>query len=539
MEIFTEEEANFLELECERILASQLFKRSRMLSNLLRYLLQSTLDGQQPKEITLALDVFNKPNSFDPTEDSFVRVYMHKLRARVDAYYHEYSNPSQTRRISIPKGSYLLAIESLVNDEDFTSSTRPVHGSAGEEYLRPETQSNHSQGNPTQSNTATRDDYKTQGNISLLRTSVYKMAPWLLALSAIICAFSLVMFIESKRNDSPSAFDQTPLLQNFWQVFKDNGRPTYIVLGDLYVYEFVLEQGMGSNLSEATADANSDATTKSTLSQSSLSESSLSQSSLSQSSPSQNYLSQSYLSQNNTSRDKVLLRNYDVNSQIDLEEWLDENPQYRDVTQRSANRFLMQSTAYTLAPLISAANLNDDVFFITTLSDADAKTLRDANFIYVGMIKSMGFLRTYFEASDFRCETRCRYDLRTDSGLRFYGEGNRSEDHIDYAVVTKTVRENGAISLFLAGFSDTGIMQAVRTVTDESSLLNARKIMLENQFIEDDVTIAKDETAGEKQGFSLLFETKGFDYADYDADMIFVNGHELNSQKNETKLGDE
>jgi len=62
---------------------------SKRRAELLRYLVEQTLAGKQNElsEYAVALDVFHKPDSFDPRLDSSVRAEMHRLRQALAKYY--------------------------------------------------------------------------------------------------------------------------------------------------------------------------------------------------------------------------------------------------------------------------------------------------------------------------------------------------------------------------------------------------------------------------------------------------------------------
>jgi hypothetical protein len=72
-----------------RILASRHFARTTRLQRLLHYVVEQSLAGRAAalKEYSIAVAVFDKPESFDPRMDAIVRVQARALRARLDAYY--------------------------------------------------------------------------------------------------------------------------------------------------------------------------------------------------------------------------------------------------------------------------------------------------------------------------------------------------------------------------------------------------------------------------------------------------------------------
>ncbi|MDY6949681.1 MAG: hypothetical protein SXG53_28725 [Pseudomonadota bacterium] len=103
-------DVNELQQQAIGIRTSGALGKPGALSRLFEYLLDRSTLGEAPKEIEVALQVFGKDRSFDVSQDSVVRVYVHKLRRRLDDYYAGL-RPPQTARIIIPKGEYRLVIE--------------------------------------------------------------------------------------------------------------------------------------------------------------------------------------------------------------------------------------------------------------------------------------------------------------------------------------------------------------------------------------------------------------------------------------------
>jgi hypothetical protein len=75
--------------QLQKMLQSPIFARSRRLRKFLRFTVTQTLANQQErlKEYSIGLEVFDKPESFDPRMDSIVRVVARRLRAMVETYY--------------------------------------------------------------------------------------------------------------------------------------------------------------------------------------------------------------------------------------------------------------------------------------------------------------------------------------------------------------------------------------------------------------------------------------------------------------------
>ena len=74
--------------QLEHILASTRFRASESLRRLLRYTVDAALagSGNSLKEYTLGVEALGRPESFDPRQDTIVRVQARKLRERLAAY---------------------------------------------------------------------------------------------------------------------------------------------------------------------------------------------------------------------------------------------------------------------------------------------------------------------------------------------------------------------------------------------------------------------------------------------------------------------
>ncbi len=97
---------------CQRIVDSGVLGRSRHYASLLEYLVQCAIQNKTPKEIELAVDALNRGTDFDVSSDSTVRVYVHQLRKKLDAYYEQHEQDAR-QRIVIPKGKYSLAVVTI------------------------------------------------------------------------------------------------------------------------------------------------------------------------------------------------------------------------------------------------------------------------------------------------------------------------------------------------------------------------------------------------------------------------------------------
>ncbi|MGH8186224.1 MAG: hypothetical protein ACREUC_06650, partial [Steroidobacteraceae bacterium] len=99
-----------LKQHAEQFRASGALGKPGTLTRLFDFLLERSVSGEIPKETEIAIQVFGKSAGFDVSQDAVVRVYVHKLRRRLDEFGTR-SRPAGSSRIAIPKGEYRLVLE--------------------------------------------------------------------------------------------------------------------------------------------------------------------------------------------------------------------------------------------------------------------------------------------------------------------------------------------------------------------------------------------------------------------------------------------
>src|SRR5215469_3117373 len=93
--------------ELQEILSSDLFDRSPMLAQLLKYVCTKYFEGSADsiKEYSIAVNVLGRSSDFDPKKDSIIRVQFHRLREKLNEYYAN-QGANHNVRIVIPHGHY-------------------------------------------------------------------------------------------------------------------------------------------------------------------------------------------------------------------------------------------------------------------------------------------------------------------------------------------------------------------------------------------------------------------------------------------------
>jgi len=95
------------EAEIQRVRESGILGRSDVLSRLFDFLALRAFDERPPKEAEIAIEVFGRSAIDGANQDTAVRVYVHRLRRKLEEHY--LRNPDGGRvRLVLPKGEYRL-----------------------------------------------------------------------------------------------------------------------------------------------------------------------------------------------------------------------------------------------------------------------------------------------------------------------------------------------------------------------------------------------------------------------------------------------
>jgi hypothetical protein len=173
----------------ERLIRSKTFETSEVHRRLLQYLAEKSISGEADrlKEYTIGLEAFGKPSTYDPKQDSIVRLQAGRLRQKLAAYY-QTEAAGDTIRVSMPKGAFKL---------NFEPAPEPVHAQA-----------------------ATRNPRRT---ILLLSIA--------LAVAIIWAAVSTIGLIRVERDAEVTAQRWTPELESLWGPFLQSNRSLLVCLG--------------------------------------------------------------------------------------------------------------------------------------------------------------------------------------------------------------------------------------------------------------------------------------------------------------------
>lgn len=130
------DESRQMQAQADTIRSSNVLGRSGLLSRLFDYLLQQSLAGHRPKELEIAVSVFGKGTSFDVSQDATIRVYIHKLRRKLEEHYST-AGAGALARISIPKGEYRFVLEGTTSPPALDREPPPSPAASSDKNTRP------------------------------------------------------------------------------------------------------------------------------------------------------------------------------------------------------------------------------------------------------------------------------------------------------------------------------------------------------------------------------------------------------------------
>src|SRR5215469_11701430 len=139
--------SELLREEVERIVQSEEFRNSEVLRRLLVYLAEKAASGEADnvKEYVVAIEGLGKPPSYDPQQNSAVRIQVGRLRQKLAEYYRN-EGINDPLIVDLPKGRFRLVCEprkvppepiqaSVVPPElPLPDTENPAHAAVGRPY---------------------------------------------------------------------------------------------------------------------------------------------------------------------------------------------------------------------------------------------------------------------------------------------------------------------------------------------------------------------------------------------------------------------
>ena len=207
--------------QLQRVLHSRVFNGSEILATLLQYLVSQSFEEPdiQPKEYTIALEVFKRGSEFDPRTNSIVRVHAKRLRTKLQEYY-ETEGKSDPVFIDLPKGHYRVTFSYMPSKPASSLSTKaPAEALASLEAAKPQAEFH-----PRD----VKADFTRSVLISLLV---------ILSIAVGLLAFSNISLQSRNQPATPPRMEAS--YETVWAPFLKSEGPTLLVLSNPAVFRFL------------------------------------------------------------------------------------------------------------------------------------------------------------------------------------------------------------------------------------------------------------------------------------------------------------
>lgn len=211
-------------LALEAILASQPFRTSKQCQNLLRYIVDHSLnrDDMALRERVLGVEVFGRAVDYDTSEDPVVRMRAADVRKRLAQYYQSIDDDASTVHIELKPGSYRAAFHlgrsshSKIPGEDRPAFSQPGVRQPGVPERPPE--------EPLLPMSAIAEPHRSSSQRSPSRGRVF------FAVAALALVGLAAWRLEAPRWVSPQ--------RRFWAPLTTTRKPILLYLGSNVAYRF-------------------------------------------------------------------------------------------------------------------------------------------------------------------------------------------------------------------------------------------------------------------------------------------------------------
>ncbi|PUA29548.1 MAG: hypothetical protein B0W54_02900 [Cellvibrio sp. 79] len=362
-----------LEVHAARIRSSGILARSTHLHSLFEYLYQCYLTNKIPKELEIAIEGLGREENFDVTQDALVRVYMHKLRRKLDDFYDD-EGKSFSHRLQLPKGEYRFILQPQENIPDTINSAATNPALPGVRITR-----------------------GFMGGI---------IATLLLINLALLYFWPAPTNLNQVRDSI------------LWQPLLADNKPTLLVVGDYYIFA---ESDNGSNVNR-------------------------------------------------------LVRDFDINSPIDLASYLQLYPEQAEHKFDISLSYLPTSSAQALNKISPIINNARHPVQTVMASQLTAEQLRNNNIVYIGHLSGLGLLSDQVFAHSHFAVGDGGFDELVDkeTGTRYInargipGAPANTQQHYAYLSSFTGPADNRFV--IVAGLRDAGLIELANIVSDGGSL---------------------------------------------------------------------
>lgn len=280
---------------------------------------------------------------------------------------------------------------------------------------------------------------------------------WTLGIVAVLLVANLLTWFFLPRPALPSLREITEVRANpIWHGMLDDNLPIYIVVGDYYIFGELDEQRVNV---------------------------------------------------------RRLIRDFDINSRNELEQYLKNNSNLADQYQDVGLQYLPISVAFALQnvmPLLEPNNKSARQVQIVLSSELTPSIIKSAHVIYVGLMSGMGLLHDIaFAGSRFNIGESFDEMVDQRTGTHYISQAmtvNEGTKYLDYGYFSTFSGPSGNRFVILAGTRDVAVMHTAEALTHVQSLQQLAK-----------------ETQGGMQNFEVLFRVEALERTNLDGRIVLAS----------------
>jgi hypothetical protein len=160
-----------------------------------------------------------------------------------------------------------------------------------------------------------------------------------------------------------------------------------------------------------------------------------------------------------------VFRDYNINSQIDYNNYLKKHGKENLNLIPNDFTYITQMGVYSTFNLSKWFTLNNEPLSVRLLTEWSIKDFTDVNIIYVGQVKTMGFLEAIFlKYNPHFIYIKKHFEKITKNGSKknIY----RSSLNVDYTIFSKIKTDEGTNILFVLSRNDVGVTKFVDEITN-------------------------------------------------------------------------
>lgn len=386
------------EEQARLLLTSNALGRSDVLLKLFEFLLAGSRLDAPPKEIEIAVSVFGKKPEFDLSQDAAVRVYVHRLRKKLDEFYAD-AGKDAAHRLTIPRGEYRIVVEPVAIEPAAPGQAQPAPETLPEPAPEPA---------PPADSTPP----------AAVRAAPRRRFWWYAGAAALsLNALAWGAFWKWHVPDDGFAAvrEQSP-----WAALLQDNRPLVLLVGDYYIFGEI-DRAHGVDR---------------------------------------------------------LVREYDINSREELNEYLMQQPQlaarYKDL-HLSYLPIGIAQVLRELMPILAPTKKDRDRIRVIMASHLTPGALKQANIVYVGYLSGLGVLHDpVFAGSRYTIGGTPDELIDKVKKVRYVSqEGGPSQNEgksVDYGYFSTFLGPDGNRIVILAGTRDIGMMQTTEALTGARTL---------------------------------------------------------------------